>query len=145
MHLRTYQRDRSLYLELFLVPLKNLRVDSGNDENHVLRGLLPHMREHVFKRLHVLRGATYKMILAKTRNIDLSVPLVLSVKKLLMDLVSLFDLVFGLLPDSSDTCDSVTDPLHVAEPLGFGLDDGFHFAFGVKNAHYVLDGGLLSA
>ena len=139
----TDQGDRTFDFKLLLVNLQNLRVDSRNDQNHMLRRLLPHVRKHILKRFHVLRGVPDKWIFTKTRNINLSVPLVVSIEQSLMNFIRLLNLVLGFLSDSANATDTVADPFHVTETFGFGVDDRFHLLFGSQDAQYTLQSALL--
>ncbi len=48
------------------------------------------MGKHVLEGLHVLRGVADKLVLAERGQVDLSIPMVLAVKQLLVDLVGFF-------------------------------------------------------
>ena len=103
------------------------------------------MSKHIFERLHVLSGVSDKVVFTETRNVNLSVPLIIAFEQLLVNLVRFIYLVLGFLPDRPYSCNSVTDPFHVTQRFGFCLNDGFHFPFCMENAHHTLEGGFFPA
>jgi hypothetical protein len=89
----------------------------------MFRRFLPHVGEHVLKRLHVLSCIPDKGIFIKTGNVDLCVPSVFTFEKFLMNLKGFFHFILRFLLDRSDPDNSVIHPFHVTQSFGIFLDN----------------------